>query len=158
MEIYCPWIENKREKVYISYYYLLFVFFYIGVFFAYFVVLPIGTQFLMGFGTEDIVPMLSVSRYLSFVIRILLAFGIVFQLPIVILFLTKIGVLAPQFLVKNRKYAILLIFIVAAIITPPDIITQVLVGIPLIILYEISILVSKLVRKKPVMDTEEDEI
>jgi sec-independent protein translocase protein TatC len=81
-------------------------------------------------------------------------FGIIFELPLVILFLTKIGIIKPSMLTKNRKYAILLIFAVSAILTPPDVVTQVLMAIPLIFLYEISVIVCRMVYTKKQMDKE----
>jgi sec-independent protein translocase protein TatC len=107
-----------------------------------------GIRFLLGFSTESIRPMITISKYLSFAARMLLAFGIIFQLPIVVLFLSRLNILNPQILAKNRKYAILIIFILAAILTPPDVVTQILLGLPLIILYEISIWLSKLVKRE----------
>ena len=123
--------------------YLLFL---SGVLFAFFAVLPVGMKFLLGYGTENVTPMISVSSYISFVGIFLIAFGIVFQLPVVVLFLTKLGVVTPKWLSVNRKYAVLVIFILAGILTPgPDIFSQFLMAIPTLLLYEISILLSKLV-------------
>jgi sec-independent protein translocase protein TatC len=79
-------------------------------------------------------------EYLSFTTKMVLAFGLIFELPLVIVFLAKLGIVTVEFLRKNRKYAILLIFIVAAILTPPDVISQILMAIPLMFLYEISII------------------
>ena len=124
--------------------YLLFV---TGITFAFFAVLPVGMKFLLSYGAENIQPMLSVSAYVSFVMSFLLVFGIVFQLPLVILLLTKLGVVTPEWLVTNRKYAILGIFILSGILTPgPDIFSQFLMAIPTLLLYELSILISKLVK------------
>lgn len=124
-----------------------FILFILGSFFGYFIMAPIGMKFLLSFSTDFVSPMISVDRYVSFIVGFTLIFGLIFQLPVVILFLTKIGLLTPQFLSKNRKYAIVIIFIVAAILTPPDVISQCLMAIPLLILYEVSILLSKLVRR-----------
>ncbi|MDD5686531.1 MAG: twin-arginine translocase subunit TatC [Elusimicrobia bacterium] len=123
--------------------YFLFV---AGMFFAFYAVLPTGMKYLLSLGTENIQPMISVDSYLSFVTIFLLAFGVIFQLPLVILFLVKLGVITPKWLSKNRKYAIVLIFLVSGILTPgPDIFSQFMMAIPTLILYEISILLSKLV-------------
>lgn len=121
------------------------VVFFIGASFGYFIIIPVGIKFLLGFATDLIRPMISVSKYISFVGILTLNFGLVFELPLVALFLTKIGLLTPQLLSKRRRHAAVLIFIVAAILTPPDIITQCLMAIPLLILYEISIFFSKFV-------------
>jgi sec-independent protein translocase protein TatC len=88
--------------------------------------------------------MITISRYISFVTTLTLAFGVVFQLPLVALFLTKVGVVTPTFLSARRKHAVVLIFILAASLTPPDVITQCLMALPLLLLYEIGIIFSKL--------------
>lgn len=137
---------RQNEKKYILLYgpFSLILFFG-GASFAYFIILPLGIKFLLGFATDTLQPMISISRYVSFAGMLLLAFGVVFELPVVIMFLTKIKLVSPKLLREKRKYALLLIFIVAAILTPPDVVTQLLMAGPLIILYEISILLSKLV-------------
>jgi sec-independent protein translocase protein TatC len=102
----------------------------------------------LGFATDFIKPLPSMKEYLSFSIKFLLAFGLVFEFPVVLVLLARIGVVDAKTLARQRKYAILLIFIFAAIITPPDIISQVIVALPMIGLYELSILLSKLFGKK----------
>ncbi len=92
--------------------------------------------------------MLSVSRYISFAGFLLLGFGISFEFPLVIMFLSRLGVVTPQFLRRRRKYAVLLIFVFSAIITPPDVFTQILMALPLLLLYEVSIWFSRLTGKK----------
>lgn len=130
----------EKEKRYVAPFVISStVFFLGGALFAYYVVFPFGFRFFLTFSTDFIKPMLSVREFLSFAITILLAFGIVFELPIFMFFLARIGLVNSRMLVKNRKYAILLAFIVAAILTPPDVVTQVLMAIPLLILYEISV-------------------
>ena len=124
-----------------------FVFFIMGASFGYGIIVPIGIKFLLGFATEFIKPMISISRYISFIGMLTLAFGLVFQLPLISLFLTKIGIVTPQLLSKKRKHAIVCIFILAAMLTPPDVITQSLMAVPLLILYEIGIIFSKLAYK-----------
>ncbi len=119
-----------------------------GALFGYFVVFPFGFKFFLGFANESLKALPSVKEYFSFASKLLLAFGIVFELPVVIFFLTKIGIVTPAFLKKKRKYFILLAFIIAAILTPPDVITQFMMAVPLILLYETGILVSHLAMKK----------
>lgn len=114
-----------------------------GATFGYFVVFPFGFKFFLGFANEYVKALPSVKQYFSFAMKLLIAFGLVFELPVITYFLTKIGVLTPQFLKNNRRYAIVLIFALAAIFTPPDVMTQCMMAIPLIGLYEISIIVSK---------------
>jgi sec-independent protein translocase protein TatC len=127
-----------------------------GSLFGYFVVFPFGFKFFISFANEFVKALPSVKQYFSFSIKLLFAFGLVFELPVVIFFLTKMGAVSPPLLRKHRKYAILLTFVMAAILTPPDVITQCMMAGPLIILYEIGILVSKMAvgRKK---EKEEEE-
>ncbi len=115
-----------------------------GVLFGYFVALPPAFRFFLEFSTDFLKPMLTIREYLSLSIKLLLAFGIVFEIPVFIFFLAKIGVVNSKMLVKQRKYAILLIFIAAALLTPtPDAFTQTIMAIPMMILYEIGIFVAK---------------
>lgn len=114
-----------------------------GALFGYFFVFPVGFKFFLGYANDYIQALPSVKQYFSFAISFLFAFGIVFQLPVVVFFLSKMGVVTPRFMRQNRKYAILLIFVIAAILTPPDVISQFMMAIPLLILYEISIFVAK---------------
>ncbi|RQD78288.1 MAG: twin-arginine translocase subunit TatC [Candidatus Syntrophonatronum acetioxidans] len=124
-----------------------FFFFAVGVIFAFYVIIPISIRFFLGFASEDLTPMLSFGNYISYVSGIVFAFGGVFQLPIVVFILAKLGLVTSDFLKKSRVYAVMLIFIVAAVITPPDVFSQVLMAVPMILLYEISILTAKMVGK-----------
>jgi sec-independent protein translocase protein TatC len=119
-----------------------------GSLFGYFVVFPFGFKFFIGFSNEYVKALPSVKEYFSFAVKLLFAFGIVFELPVVIFFLTRMGLVTPETLRKKRKYAILLTFVAGAILTPPDVITQCMMAVPLILLYEIGILVSVMARKK----------
>jgi sec-independent protein translocase protein TatC len=120
-----------------------------GAVFAYFFVLPWALKFLIDFAGPYVYPILSLSKYLSFVTMLLLAFGIVFEMPIAVLILAELGIVSPSFLSRNRKFAIVAIFIAAAVLTPtPDAFTQCLMAVPMLILYEVSIWVSKLAYKK----------
>lgn len=111
-----------------------------GAAFGYFVVFPPAFQFLLGYSSAFLEPMPAVSEYFSLAIRLLLAFGCVFELPVFMVFLAKIGVVNQPFLRTHRKYAVLIAFVIAAILTPtPDIVNQLLMAGPLIILYEVSI-------------------
>jgi len=138
-----------RERRYIYLYApLSLLLFLIGAIFAYKVIVPYGLKFLLSFGGPYIQPMISVSRYISFLGMMLLAFGVAFELPVVVMFLTKLGLVTPQFLRKKRKYVLLGIFILAALLTPPDIFTQLLMALPLILLYELSILLTMIIRNR----------
>ena len=120
-----------------------------GIVFAYFVILPTALEFLSSFGSSIINNNIAVDEYFSFIISTMLAAGIVFELPMVSFFLSKIGILKPEFMRKYRKHAVVLILIVAAILTPsPDITSQLLLAGPLFILYEVSIIICKISQKK----------
>ena len=123
------------------------VFFIIGVAFCYFMVLPTTLEFFVRIAIEEVSSMLSIQSYVSFVNMMLLAFGLVFEVPVIIFLLSKLGIIKPEFLKKNRGIIIVAIFIFAAIITPPDIISQLMLGIPMVILLEFSILICTLVYK-----------
>lgn len=123
--------------------------FYTGVVFAYLILIPIALRFLIGFGTENLTPMISVTAYFAFIARLCLVFGIVFQLPIIVFVLSLMGVVTPEFLLRQWRYAVLIIFAGAAILTPPDPASQVLMALPIVLLYIGSVLVAKVtVRKK----------
>jgi sec-independent protein translocase protein TatC len=139
----------RHEKKYVVPFVLAGSFFFaLGIFFGYYIALPIGFKFLLGFATDFIKPMPSMKEYLSFSIKFLLAFGLIFEFPVVLVLLARIGVVDAKTLARQRKYAILLIFIFAAILTPPDIISQVILALPMIGLYELSILLSRIFGKK----------
>jgi sec-independent protein translocase protein TatC len=131
-------------------------FFIAGGLFAYFIVFPLGFNFFMGYETEFIQPLPSLKEYFSFSIKLLFAFGLAFELPLFIFFLARLGIVNSKSLRKHRKYAILMAFIVSALLTPPDIISQVLMSGPLIVLYELGILVAYIWgREKKDRDSEE---
>ncbi len=146
----------RNEKKYLIPVVLLSVFFFVvGSSFGYFIVFPYGFKFFLGFATETIHAMPSMKEYLSFASKMLLAFGFVFELPLVLTFMARMGLVNVAFLKKNRKYALLLFFVGAALITPPDVVTQIMMALPLMFLYEISIIGAKVFGKKAA--EEEDE-
>lgn len=123
--------------------------FYGGIAFTYFLLLPAAVNVLLSFTPKDMANIISATTYLNFIIFFCLALGLIFELPIVIMILTKMGIVTPQFLTTKRKYAIVIIWIVAAVITPtPDMINQTIVAVPMMILYEISIIISKIIALK----------
>jgi len=139
----------QSEKKYVAPFVALSTLFFVGgAAFAYFLVFPLGFKFFVAFGTDLIKPMLSMKEYLSFSMKLLLAFGVIFELPIFMFFIARIGLVDSTTLTKKRKYAILLIFITAALLTPPDVVTQCMMAVPLIVLYEISVWVVKMGEKK----------
>jgi len=119
-----------------------------GAAFGYFVVFHFGFKFFMGFATDLIKPAPTLKEYLSFCSMLLLTFGLVFELPLFIFFLAKLGVVDARMLARNRRYVILGMFVVAAILTPPDVVTQLMMAGPLLLLYEISIWIAKIFGKK----------
>jgi sec-independent protein translocase protein TatC len=128
-----------------------------GALFGYFIVFPFGFKFFIGFSNEYVKALPSVKQYFGFALKLLFAFGVVFELPVIIFFLAKLGLVTTELLKKKRKYAILMTFVAAAILTPPDVITQCMMAGPLIILYEVGIIVSRFARKKEVKEEEEEE-
>lgn len=141
---------TKRER---SYVYIMLpaiaICFLIGATFAYFVLLPPALQFLFTFGSDIAEPMIKVGNYISVLTSLLFWIGLCFEIPIVMFFLSKIGIIKPQWLTKFRKAAYLIAFIVGAVITPTfDPVNQSLVAVPIIILYEFGIILSKIARRK----------
>ena len=124
---------------------LSLILFLAGIVFGYFVIVPISLNFLLSFQSPQLVPMIRASEYLSFVGSLVLAFGVVFELPLILVFLTKIGIASPEFLRQKRRYAIVFIFILSAILTPPDCASQFLMAIPLLVLYELGVVLSKVI-------------
>jgi sec-independent protein translocase protein TatC len=137
--------ERKYIVIFAPWSLILFI---IGGLFAYFVAIPISIRFLLSFSSDLIVPMITIKSYISFVGTLILAFGIVFELPLILIFFTKIGIATPAFLIQKRKYAIVIILILSALITPPDFITQLIMAAPLIALYEIGIMASKIIYRE----------
>jgi sec-independent protein translocase protein TatC len=146
----------EREKKYIfPYLFVSSAFFVGGAFFCYFVFFPVVFRFFLSFASETIRPLPAIKDYLSFTIKLLLAFGLLFQWPPLILFLSRMGVVSSPFLARNRKYAILIIFVVAAFLTPPDLVSQLILAGPLLVMYEGSIWMAKLFQKKEEKKEEE---
>jgi len=135
--------EKKFALKLVPFSYILFT---VGVLFCFFIVIPFAAKYFLSFQTDNIQSMLSMESYLSLVINFSLAFGLIFQMPIVIAVLVKLNIVTVEMLRKYRKYSILGIFIVAAIITPPDIVSQMMMAIPLLIIYEISIFFARFIK------------
>ncbi len=135
-----PALYKNEKKIIIPSVLAMLLFFAMGFSFAYFTVLPFAIRFFIGFATDDLRPMFTISEYLGFANQFLFAFGFVFQMPLVFLFLGKLNLVTPGFLRKSRKYALLVIFIFAAVLTPPDVFSQVMMAVPLLFLYELGII------------------
>ncbi len=133
------------------------VFFVVGVLFARFISLPFVLRFLIQFtGEVDVAASISIQQYIGFLLTIFVVFGLVFELPVVSVLLTGLGLIRADWLRKGRKIMIVVIFILAAIITPPDVVSQVMVALPMILLYELSIGLSSLVGRRRTEAREED--
>jgi sec-independent protein translocase protein TatC len=150
-----PGLYRKEKKILFPVILLSTFFFVGGALFGYFVVFPWGFKFLLGFATENIRPMPAMKEYMSFATKLLLAFGLVFELPLVLTAMARMGLVSVAFLKKNRKYALLLFFVGAAVLTPPDVVTQVMMALPLMVLYEISIIGARIFGRKPLGDVDE---
>jgi sec-independent protein translocase protein TatC len=148
---------KKGERKYLIFFgpvsYILFL---CGAYFAFRGVLPLAIRFLLSFSKDYISPMITLSAYIGFLSKMIIAFGVMFELPLVILALSKFGIVTPEMLKKGRKYTIVGIFIVAAILTPPDVVSQIMLAIPLLLLYEVGILICKAVTRKREREMEAD--
>ncbi|WPR71584.1 twin-arginine translocase subunit TatC [Flavobacterium sp. NG2] len=140
--------EKKNAKIFIFFSSLLF---FLGVLFGYFVIIPMSVNFVATFTVSDVVlNQFTLNSYIGMVKTSVIAGGLFFELPIIIYFLTKLGLVTPNFLRNYRKYAIVLVLIVAAIVTPPDVVSQTIVAIPMLLIYEASIFLSVFVSKKEI--------
>ena len=154
-----PGLYKKERKVFWAFVPATFLFFIGGASFGYFIVFPFGFEFFLSLTQPgEIVPFLSIGQYVSFAVKLLFAFGIVFEFPLIILFLSRLGLITPKFMLKNLKYAIIFIFICAAILTPPDPFTMLLMAVPLILLYLFSIVVCFLVFNRRLANLRKQEL
>lgn len=144
-----PALYSHEKKLFLPLVISSIILFLLGGAFAYFIVLPLALKFLIGLGFTQLMatPYLSVDTYVSFVLKMVIAFGIAFQMPVVLYILQKAGIITPEQLGRFRKYFIVLAFLIGAIIAP-DVSTQVLMAIPLMVLYEISVLLGKYATRK----------
>jgi sec-independent protein translocase protein TatC len=152
-----PGLYKKERVVLLPVVFLCSFFFIGGALFGYFIVFPYGFKFFLGFASEFIRPLPSMKEYFSFASKLLVAFGVVFELPLIITLFSRLGLVSVAFLKKNRKYALLLFFVGSAILTPPDVITQVMMAVPLMFLYEISIIGARIFARKNPYENEESE-
>jgi sec-independent protein translocase protein TatC len=145
-----PGLLPHEKRYALPFVVLASIFFVFGLLFCFYLVLPFALNFLLTYKTENLKPMISVGNYVDFTSKFLLAFGLIFELPLVIGIAAKMGLVTPQWLSKNRKYAILINFTIAAILTPtPDVFNQTLMALPMCLLYEVGILAARLLVKKP---------
>lgn len=138
----------RKEKIYIIITLIFGVIFFVaGIAFCYFMVLPTTLKFFMRIAVQEVTSMISIKSYISFINTMLLCFGAVFEMPVLVFLLSKLEILKPEFLRKNRGLLVVVIFILAAIITPPDVISQIMLAIPMVLLLQISIFICTIVDK-----------
>ncbi len=143
-----PGLLRQEKRFALPFLFLSVLFFLGGIAFCYFLVLPFAMNFLLTYKTEGLRPLLSVGQFIDFTVKFLLAFGVIFQLPLAIAVGAAANLISAKFLARNRKYAILINFTIAAILTPtPDIFNQTLMAVPLTLLYEVGILAARLIEK-----------
>ena len=157
-----PGLYKNERKAFVPFLVATPVLFFLGGAMVYYLVIPLAWDFFLSFQITGGESNLSIevepriSEYLSLVMRLIFAFGIAFELPVVLLLLARAGIITARGMAKNRKYAILFSFIAAAILTPPDVISQVMLAIPVIMLYEMSIIAARIMVKAPDYDEEDD--
>jgi sec-independent protein translocase protein TatC len=151
-----PGLYEHEKKLVIPFVFFATVMFLIGSSFAYYVVVPFGFEFLINFGSAVVTVLPSIGKYVGFFTKLLFGFGVAFELPVITFFLAKIGIVDDQMLKDFFKYAVVLIFIFAALLTPPDVLTQFLMAGPLILLYGVSIMIAKAFNPAQPADDEEE--
>lgn len=139
-----PGLYEHEKKLVIPFVLFATIMFLLGASFAYYVVVPFGFEFLVAFGSQVVTVLPSIGKYVGFFTKLLFGFGVAFELPVITFFLAKIGLVDDQMLKDFFKYAVVLIFILASLLTPPDVLTQFLMAGPLILLYGLSIWIAKI--------------
>ncbi|WP_144547295.1 twin-arginine translocase subunit TatC [Bacillus sp. X1(2014)] len=152
-----PALKPIERRITLSYVPALFFLFIIGLAFGYFVIFPMVLDFLVNIGKDMFVTNFTAERYFSFILNMTLPFGVLFELPVVVMFLTSLGIINPFVLSKIRKYAYFVLIIIAIVITPPDFMSDFVVTVPLLLLYEISINLSKFVYRKRLKKQQEED-
>ncbi|KAA0543390.1 twin-arginine translocase subunit TatC [Bacillus sp. BGMRC 2118] len=144
-----PGLYAKERKVTLSYIPFSLLLFLSGLAFSYFILFPFIVEFMLRLSDKlEIQTVIGINEYFEFLFQLTIPFGILFQLPVVIMFLTRLGIVTPDFLSKIRKYAYFILLVIAALITPPELLSHLMVSIPLFVLYEVSILISRGAYKK----------
>jgi sec-independent protein translocase protein TatC len=142
-----PGLLRKERRLLLPVVVASVLLFYAGAAFAHFLVVPMSIRFLLGFGSELIQPMIEAERYFQFVLRSLLAFGLVFQFPLVVAVLTYWDILSPDFLRRYWRHGVVLVFVVSAVLTPPDVASQLLMAAPVLVLYVVSMVLAHLIAR-----------
>lgn len=154
-----PALFDKEQRFFFRTFGFGTLLFFVGSAFAFLVVLPLGIKFLLRLSGPNLQASFTIGNYLSFTMMFILVFGVLFELPVVIFLLVQVGIVSREFLARQRKYMILVAFIVSAILTPPDVVTQLLLAGPLIVLYEISLILARFAghgRREKGVEVEED--
>ncbi|MFP7297957.1 twin-arginine translocase subunit TatC [Neobacillus niacini] len=152
-----PALKPIERKITLSYIPALFILFIVGIAFGYFIIFPMVLEFLVKMGADMFVTNFTADRYFRFIMNMTIPFGVLFELPAVVMFLTSLGIINPFVLAKIRKYAYFVLILIAIVITPPDFMSDFVVTLPLLLLYEISINLSKVVYKKRMKKLQEQE-
>ncbi|MFB3163081.1 sec-independent protein translocase protein TatC [Bacillus niacini] len=152
-----PALKPIEKRITLSYIPALFILFIIGLSFGYFIIFPMVLEFLVNMGADMFVTNFTAEKYFRFLMNMTLPFGVLFELPAVVMFLTALGIINPFVLSKIRKYAYFVLILIAIVITPPDFMSDFVVTLPLLLLYEISINLSKFVYKKRMKKMQEEE-
>lgn len=150
-----PGLTKIERKVSLSYVPAVFILFILGLAFGYVMFINLILPFLLSLNDGVFNELFTVNEYFRFMFRVILPFAILFEIPVITMFLTSIGIITPQFLKKTRKYAYFILLIVGALVTPPDVVLQIVVAIPLCVLYEISIYMSTIVYRKKLRKQQE---
>ncbi len=151
-QVWCfikPALYPKERRSFRIFFFFALLLFLVGIVFCYASVYFLAIDFFMVSGEDLATPMLSLDKYVNFLFGFLLPFGVAFMLPVFIYITTRIGLTTPQMLASKRKYVVLGIFVLAAILTPPDVVSQVMLGVPMLLLYEVGIIVSRVVSQRP---------
>jgi sec-independent protein translocase protein TatC len=153
-----PALRPIERRITLSYIPALFFLFILGLAFGYIVIFPMILDFLVNIGKDMFVTDFTAEKYFSFIMNMTLPFGVLFELPVVVMFLTSLGIINPFVLTKIRKYAYFVLIIIAVVITPPDFMSDFVVTVPLLLLYEISINLSKFVYRKRLKKQQDEEL
>ncbi|HMB70991.1 MAG TPA: twin-arginine translocase subunit TatC, partial [bacterium] len=152
-----PGLLRRERRALLPVVFSSIVLFYLGAAFAYEVILPVSLRFLVGFGTDLLQPMITAEHYFDFAVRITLAFGLVFQLPLVTTLLTMWGLLPPDFLQRYWRYGVVLVFVASALLTPPDLASQLLMAGPVLLLYFLSMGLARMVGRRRASGEDPDD-
>jgi sec-independent protein translocase protein TatC len=151
-----PGLYKHERRITLFYIPVMIILFLAGVAFSFFVLFPYVLHFMATLSASlKIKSVIGINEYFHFLLQLTIPFGLVFELPVLVMFLTRLGMITPFFLSKIRKYAYFVLLIIAGIITPPDVMSQIIVMIPLVILYELSVMISRYTYKKSIQSVKD---